>query len=127
MASNTVRFGWTFFAAGVESLNDSKTSPQYSHWGDSSCSRLHLGHFVIALIFCHSRLKFNCSFILAFLLGVGKLPVQKKGLQMNFSESLGIWCPGPESNPAHGISPPAQPAPIYLLWCPGPESNWHVT
>jgi hypothetical protein len=33
-----------------------------------------------------------------------------KSLQMSFSEIFKIWCPGPESNPARGISPAAQPA-----------------
>src|SRR5210317_930221 len=50
MANNTVRLGCTAFAVGVDSPNVSKTSPQYSHWADSSCSRLHLGHFFIVLI-----------------------------------------------------------------------------
>jgi hypothetical protein len=42
---------------------------------------------------------------------VDKQQVPKiKSLQVNIPEGLTIWCPGSELNPAHGISPPAQPA-----------------
>jgi hypothetical protein len=47
MAINTALLEWATFEARVDSLNVSKTSPQYSHCGDSSCSMLHRGHFVI--------------------------------------------------------------------------------